>query len=109
MRGEHLAGEWRILRTIESGNHGATVAELAEQEGCHARTTWRDLAAIHKAGFPLYSEKDGQKSHWGFVEGCTFNLSVPFQDRSHCHGRQVWKVWGCKAQGAAAQKLADTP
>jgi predicted DNA-binding transcriptional regulator YafY len=62
MRGEQLARQWRILRTIESRNHGITVAELAVQEGCHSRTIWRDLAAIQEAGFPLYSEKDGQKT-----------------------------------------------
>jgi len=78
MRGEQLARQWRILRTIESRNHGITVAELAQQEGCHTRTIWRDLAAIQDAGFPLYSEKDGQKSRWSFVEGYTFHLPVPF-------------------------------
>ena len=78
MRGEQLARQWRILRTIESRNHGITVAELAQQEGCHTRTIWRDLAAIQEAGFPLYSEKDGQKSRWSFVEGYTFHLPVPF-------------------------------
>ena len=46
MRGEQLARQWRILRTIESGAQGATVAELAAQEGCHPRTILRDLAAI---------------------------------------------------------------
>jgi predicted DNA-binding transcriptional regulator YafY len=78
MRGDQLARQWRILRTIESRNHGATVAELAQQEDCHSRTIWRDLAAIQEAGFPLYSEKDGQKSRWSFVEGYTFHLPVPF-------------------------------
>ncbi len=79
MRGEQLARQWRILRTIESRNHGATVAELAEQEGCHPRTMWRDLSAIQEAGFPLYSEKaEGQKSRFSFVEGYKFHLPVPF-------------------------------
>jgi len=78
MRGDQLARQWRILRTIESGNQGATVAELAEQEDCSPRTIWRDLAAIQKAGFPLYSEKTGHKSRWGFVEGYKFKLPVPF-------------------------------
>ncbi len=78
VRGDQLARQWRILRTIESRNHGATVAELAQQEDCHTRTIWRDLAAIQEAGFPLYSEKDGQKSRWSFVEGYTFHLPVPF-------------------------------
>jgi len=68
MRGDQLARQWRILRTIESGKNGATVAELAA----------RDVAAIQAAGFPLYSEKSGHKSRWGFVEGYKFQLPVPF-------------------------------
>ena len=78
MRGEQLTRQWRILRTLETRKNGATVAELAEQEGCHPRTIWRDLAAIQEAGFPLYTEKDGHKSRWGFVEGYKFKLPVPF-------------------------------
>ncbi|MBN1843813.1 MAG: HTH domain-containing protein [Deltaproteobacteria bacterium] len=50
MRGDQLARQWRILRTIESRSHGITVAELGEQEGCHTRTIWRDLVAIQAAG-----------------------------------------------------------
>ncbi len=53
MRGDQLARQWRILRTIESEKQGATVAELAAEEGCHPRTIWRDLTAIQEAGFPL--------------------------------------------------------
>ena len=45
MRGKQLARQWRILPTIESRNQGATVAELAVQEGSHTRTICRDLAA----------------------------------------------------------------
>ncbi|NVM23755.1 MAG: helix-turn-helix domain-containing protein, partial [Desulfobacterales bacterium] len=78
MRGEQLARQWRILRTIESRAHGATVAELAQQEGCTPRTIWRDLAAIQAGGFPLYSERDSHKNRWNFVEGYRFNLPVPF-------------------------------
>lgn len=78
MRGEQLARQWRILRTLESNRHGITVADLAEHEGCHVRTIWRDLAALQEAGFPLYSEKDGQKSRWGFIEGYKFHMPVPF-------------------------------
>ncbi len=46
MRGDQLARQWRILRTIESKDQGATVAELTAQEDCHTRGIWRDLAAI---------------------------------------------------------------
>ena len=87
VQGEQLARQWRILRTIESRNHGVTVAELAQKEDCPTRTTWRHLAAIQEAGFPLYSEKDDQKSGGGFVEAYTFHLPIPFQDWLHSHGR----------------------
>ena len=43
-----------------------------------SRTIWRDLAAIQAAGFPLYSEKYGNKTRWGFIEGYKFHLPVPF-------------------------------
>ncbi len=78
MRGDQLARQWRILRTIETREQGITVAELATQEDCHLRTIWRDLAAIQAAGFPLYSEKYGNKTRWGFIEGYKFHLPVPF-------------------------------
>jgi len=108
MRGEQLARQWRILRTIESRNHGATVAELAQQEVCRTRTIWRDLAAIQEAGFPLYSEKDGQKSRFSFVDGYTFHLPLPLEDWSYSHGRWIWKIRRCKAQRAAAQESSHT-
>jgi predicted DNA-binding transcriptional regulator YafY len=78
MRGEQLSRQWRILRTLESRKHGITVTELAAHEKCHGRTIWRDLAALQDAGFPLVSEKDGQKSRWRFMEGYQCHLPVPF-------------------------------
>ncbi len=58
MRGDQLARQWRILRTIESKKQGATVAELAAQEGCHPRTIWRDLAAIEPARLTSLLQSD---------------------------------------------------
>ena len=87
MRGEQLARQWRILRTIESQNHGVTIAQLAQKEDCHTRTTCRDLAAIQEAGLPLYSQEGSQKSQQRFVDGYTFHLALPFRDWSHSHGR----------------------
>ena len=57
MRGEQLARQWRILRTLESGKTGATVADLAQEQDCHPRTVWRDLTAIQEASFHLYFKK----------------------------------------------------
>ena len=35
MRGDQLARQWRILRSIEASKQGLTVADLVAQEGCH--------------------------------------------------------------------------
>ncbi|MBW2196067.1 MAG: HTH domain-containing protein [Deltaproteobacteria bacterium] len=53
MRGEQLARQWRILRTLESRKTGTTVADLAQEQDCHPRTVWRDLTAIQEAGFTM--------------------------------------------------------
>jgi len=58
MRGDQLARQWRILRTIESKKHGATVAELAAQEDCSPRTIWRDLSAIEPARLTSLLQSD---------------------------------------------------
>jgi len=98
MRGDQLARQWRILRTIASGNQGATVAELAEQEDCHPRTIWRDLAAIQAAGFPLCSGKDGHKDRWSFLEGYKFQFPVPFTVTT-----RKSKVLGLKSEVAGSR------
>jgi predicted DNA-binding transcriptional regulator YafY len=35
VRAEQLARQWRILQALEYNRHGITVADLAEEEGCH--------------------------------------------------------------------------
>ena len=69
MRGEQLTRQWRILRDFESKEHGTTVAELAEQEDCHPRTIWQDLAAIQNPQLlllfqfnPMYDSQHQRKA-----------------------------------------------
>ena len=69
MRGEQLTRQWRILRTIETRKNGATVAELAQQEGCQTRNIWRDLAAIQNPQLlllfqfnPMYDSQHQRKA-----------------------------------------------
>jgi proteasome accessory factor B len=50
-----------VIRLIEA-RHGVTVAELEEETGVNRRTIYRDLNAIHEAGYPLVADcRDGVK------------------------------------------------
>ena len=53
MRGDQLARQRSILRTIESKKQGTTVADLAVQEDCSTRTTLRHLPATQNTKLPL--------------------------------------------------------
>lgn len=65
MRGNQLARQWRILRTIESSKQGVTVAQLASEESCHPDTTWGALAAVQPFDFsPLLSKRYRKKNSW---------------------------------------------
>ena len=44
-----------VIRLIEARN-GVTIEEMAEETGVDRRTIFRDLNAIHEAGYPLVSE-----------------------------------------------------
>ena len=68
------------IRLIEA-RHGITVEELVEETGVDRRTVYRDLNAIHEAGYPLISEwRDGRKvyrflTRFRDVPPITFTLS----------------------------------
>lgn len=68
MRGDQLARQWRILQHIDSKRYGLTAAELAELTDTPVRTIYRDLEALDKAGFPLYTEKDDRAERYRFVD-----------------------------------------
>jgi predicted DNA-binding transcriptional regulator YafY len=77
-RGDQLARQWRIIRSLISAKHGKTVAELVKDENCHPRTIYRDLETIQQAGFPIYSERRQGKSVWALVDEHRQHLPVPF-------------------------------
>jgi predicted DNA-binding transcriptional regulator YafY len=77
-RGDQLARQWRIIRSLISAKHGKTVAELVKDENCHPRTIYRDLETIQQAGFPIYSERRQGKGVWALVEAYRQHLPVPF-------------------------------
>ena len=78
MRGDQLARQWRIIRAIEVAKHGLTVAELAAIEEASVRTVYRDLEALHEAGFPIYSEKVDRVNKWFLVDTYSFKVPPPF-------------------------------
>jgi predicted DNA-binding transcriptional regulator YafY len=52
-----------VIRLIEA-RHGVTVEDLVEETGVDRRTIYRDLGAIHEAGYPLISEwQNGRKAY----------------------------------------------
>jgi predicted DNA-binding transcriptional regulator YafY len=77
-RGDQLARQWRIIRSLISAKHGKTVADLVKDENCHPRTIYRDLETIQQAGFPIYSERRQGKGVWALVEEHRQHLPVPF-------------------------------
>jgi proteasome accessory factor B len=52
-----------------------TGAELATELEATLRTVYRDLGALHEAGFPIYSEKNARFSYWKLLD--TFKRDFP--------------------------------
>ncbi len=78
MRGAQLSRQWQILRHLEANRNGLTAAQIAESTGISLRTAYRDLDDLEKAGFPVYSEKDGKGNLWRFLETYHFNIPQLF-------------------------------
>jgi hypothetical protein len=78
MRGDQLARQWRVIRAIEAGPNGLTVAEIAQREETGIRTIYRDLEAPQAAGFPLYTERVDRSNRWGFIDTFKSKILPPF-------------------------------
>ena len=50
MRGDQLARQWRVIRSIEASSNGLTIAEIANREETGMRTIYRDLEAHQPHG-----------------------------------------------------------
>lgn len=55
-----------VIRLIETRN-GITLEELVEETGVDLRTVHRDLAAIQEAGYPLTSDREGNRKVYRFL------------------------------------------
>ncbi len=63
-RGDQLTRQWGVLSLVDVHHYGITIEALAQEAGCHARTVRRDLAALERAGFPLYTEEIDGEVRW---------------------------------------------
>jgi predicted DNA-binding transcriptional regulator YafY len=77
-RGDQLARQWMIIRTLVSSQFGKTAAELSEELECHPRTVYRDLEALQVAGFPIYTEKVEGKNLWSLLDTVKHQIPIPF-------------------------------
>jgi predicted DNA-binding transcriptional regulator YafY len=63
-RSAEVIRQWGILRDIDASRRGVTLAVLAESHKVTQRTIRRDMEALQVAGFALYDEKVGGRTHW---------------------------------------------
>jgi hypothetical protein len=67
MRGDHLARQWRIIRTIKASPNGFTVIEIPQREESGIRMINRNLRALEAAGFPLCTARVDRDNRWAFI------------------------------------------
>jgi predicted DNA-binding transcriptional regulator YafY len=77
-RGDQLSRQWRLIQLIDRPQ-GITVDDASRELACTVRTIWRDLDALQKAGFPLYTERaaDGNRGVWRVTE--EFKRALPLK------------------------------
>jgi predicted DNA-binding transcriptional regulator YafY len=63
-RNTEVIRQWNILRSIEAAHYGHSVHELADANGVHTRTIYRDIAALQEAGFPLVDQSRDGHTFW---------------------------------------------
>jgi predicted DNA-binding transcriptional regulator YafY len=63
-RSREVVRQWQVLRSLAASHHGLTVDALAAEQGVTSRTVRRDLAALERAGFPLFQEAGGDRLRW---------------------------------------------
>lgn len=76
-RGDQLSRQWKIIQTLMAAKRGRSATELAGSLACHSRTVYRDLEALQLAGFPLYTEKQDNRTLWSILETGKRHLPIP--------------------------------
>ncbi len=76
-RGDQLGRQWKIIQHLMGTRRGRTVAEIAAALDEHPRSVYRDLQALEAGGFPLYTERDGNRNRWSVLEEARRPLPLP--------------------------------
>ena len=76
-RGDQLERQWKIIQMLLSARTGKSASEIADALECHSRTVYRDLEALERAGFPLYTEKIENKNLWHLLDTVKNQIPLP--------------------------------
>lgn len=76
-RGDQLGRQWKIIQHLMAARRGRTVAEIAAAVGSHPRSVYRDLEALETGGFPLYTEREGNRNRWCLLEEARRPVPIP--------------------------------
>jgi predicted DNA-binding transcriptional regulator YafY len=77
-RGDQLTRQWGVLSLVDVHHYGITIDELAQETGSHTRTVRRDLAALERTGFPLYTEEVDGQVRWKLLTAFKNAPHAPF-------------------------------
>jgi predicted DNA-binding transcriptional regulator YafY len=77
-RGDQLTRQWGVLSLVDVHHYGITIDELAQETGSHTRTVRRDLAALERTGFPLYTEEVDGQGRWKLLTAFKNAPHAPF-------------------------------
>ena len=79
-----IVRQWELILALDKAPHGLTLRRLAELGTCSTRTVRRDLAALQRAGFPLYDEKVDGSAKWRLTGNPLKGLDTGFRLTELC-------------------------
>lgn len=63
---------------METHKMGVSVSDMAYEIEANTRTIYRDLQALQYAGFPIYTEREGNQSLWKLISKPGISNVFPF-------------------------------
>lgn len=79
-----IVRQWELILALDKSAHGLTLRRLAEIGTCSTRTIRRDLAALQRAGFPLYDDKVDGSARWKLAANPLKGLDPGFRLTELC-------------------------